>query len=221
LVDDKASIEFQDSLRNSTFSLCPSGSGPNSIRLWESIGAGSIPVILADTYAPPGPRDLWERAAVFCAETKEAVRALPERLRALAAEPGRLRAMRQALRQLWLLYGRDGFVSDVQALMCRLAGTSGSKELRSPRQPPSLSTLGELFLGQLDDDDASLVLSMLGNQLLTDIGARDFVFDSNSPVYALCERARTQLPPGHPSREQFEKVLAFTDGRARDPLPGA
>lgn len=39
--------DFLDILKNSFFSLCPSGTGPNSIRLWESINAGSIPVFFS------------------------------------------------------------------------------------------------------------------------------------------------------------------------------
>jgi hypothetical protein len=45
--------EYKDVLRESKFSLCPSGSGPNSIRIWESMSYGSIPVILADTLVLP------------------------------------------------------------------------------------------------------------------------------------------------------------------------
>lgn len=40
-------------LSDSVFSLCPSGSGPNSIRLWESLSYGSIPVILSDNLVLP------------------------------------------------------------------------------------------------------------------------------------------------------------------------
>lgn len=39
--------EYTNVLSNSVFSLCPSGSGPNSIRLFEAMSYGSIPVILA------------------------------------------------------------------------------------------------------------------------------------------------------------------------------
>lgn len=39
--------EYKTLLANSFFSLCPSGSGPNSIRLYESMTYGSIPVVLA------------------------------------------------------------------------------------------------------------------------------------------------------------------------------
>jgi hypothetical protein len=40
--------QYLDILKSSTFSLCPSGTGPNSIRLWEAMSVGSIPVILSD-----------------------------------------------------------------------------------------------------------------------------------------------------------------------------
>lgn len=42
-------VKYNNLLLTSTFSLCPSGSGPNSIRFWESMACGSIPVLLADT----------------------------------------------------------------------------------------------------------------------------------------------------------------------------
>lgn len=44
---------YRSVLEQSTFSLCPSGSGPNSIRVWESLSYGSIPVILSNFYALP------------------------------------------------------------------------------------------------------------------------------------------------------------------------
>ena len=45
-------------LLNSRYSLCPSGTGPNSIRLWESLAFGAIPIILADTLELP-KHPLW------------------------------------------------------------------------------------------------------------------------------------------------------------------
>ena len=48
-------------LLKSKYSLCPSGSGPNSIRFWESLAVGSIPVLLADTLELP-KHDLWDKA---------------------------------------------------------------------------------------------------------------------------------------------------------------
>lgn len=45
--------EYKNNLQETQFSLCPSGSGPNSIRIWESMSYGCIPVILADTLVLP------------------------------------------------------------------------------------------------------------------------------------------------------------------------
>ena len=56
---DKEAIEkeqirtYNELLSDSIFSLCPAGAGPNTLRLWESLGAGSIPVVLSDRYEFP------------------------------------------------------------------------------------------------------------------------------------------------------------------------
>lgn len=97
--------EYREALVQSVFSLCPSGSGPNSIRLWESLGLGAIPVLMADTLRLPGDEALWREAAVLVPERREDVMALPQRLRALASQPQRLQVMREAGRRLWLSLG--------------------------------------------------------------------------------------------------------------------
>jgi hypothetical protein len=104
--------EFRDLLARSIFTLCPSGTGPNSIRLWEAIGAGSIPVILSDKFLPPGPEALWLEAAIFCSETEKDIEQLPRRLRELEQDKELLKRKRLALKQIWLKYGHDCFVYD-------------------------------------------------------------------------------------------------------------
>ncbi|MFM7265292.1 MAG: exostosin family protein, partial [Cyanobium sp.] len=93
------------SLRQSCFALCPAGTGPNSIRLWEALGFGAIPVILADSLALPGPAALWREAALRVPERQEAVSALPEQLERLRGEPQQLATMQEAGRSLWERYG--------------------------------------------------------------------------------------------------------------------
>jgi len=44
---------YATTLQRSCFALCPSGSGPNSIRLWEALGYGAIPVIHSDRLQLP------------------------------------------------------------------------------------------------------------------------------------------------------------------------
>ena len=119
LIDDQASQQFSQIMLKSVFALCPSGSGPNSIRLWEAIGMGAIPVILADTYKPPGSSDLWKAAAVFCEESPKAIRELPDRLAEMAKDTSLIEEKRQALRLLWQLYGPETFIYDIQKFFYR------------------------------------------------------------------------------------------------------
>lgn len=44
---------YVDTMRETKFALCPSGSGPNSIRLWEALSYGTIPVLLSDNFIMP------------------------------------------------------------------------------------------------------------------------------------------------------------------------
>ncbi|MGF1492704.1 MAG: exostosin family protein [Microcoleaceae cyanobacterium] len=113
MIDTSASEQFQTAMKQSKFALCPSGSGPNSIRLWEAIGLGAIPVVLADTYLPPGDLSLWDEATITCRETLEDIKALPDYLAKLEEDPAILERKRHALRQLWMIYGPDCFIYDI------------------------------------------------------------------------------------------------------------
>jgi len=67
--DNARTIKYNKLLLDSRYSLCPSGSGPNSIRFWESLAVGSIPVLLADTLELPS-HELWDDAIVRIPEKK-------------------------------------------------------------------------------------------------------------------------------------------------------
>jgi hypothetical protein len=115
-LEEKQAAEYVEILRQSVFSLCPSGSGPNTLRLWESLALGSIPVVLSDTWQPPGDESLWERAVVFCPETAEAVDALPDRLEKIASNPGQMLARLEAIDELWRRYGDGDFIYDIRKI---------------------------------------------------------------------------------------------------------
>jgi hypothetical protein len=205
--DTSAAEQFRTSLRNTVFSLCPSGSGPNSIRLWESIGAGAIPVVLADTWAPPGDRRLWDMAAVFCPETPEAIRALPDRLAALAAEPGRLASMRHAMRQLWLLYGPQTFVTDVQAHLLGGAAQAAPDDPWDAKAPPPLPK------GAQDTRGLLLTWSV---RLLLEPGRALARLDGNPDLRAALDHARNLCADPDLGRH-YDTVLSWA-GRQRAPL---
>jgi len=56
-------IEYNELLLNSRYTLCPSGSGPNSIRFWEALAIGSIPILLSDTLDLP-ENELWDKTII-------------------------------------------------------------------------------------------------------------------------------------------------------------
>lgn len=66
--------EYLQAIRDSWFTLCPSGSGPNSIRIFESLALGSIPIILAKDLMMPGDADCWKAAAIIEDDTGEGYR---------------------------------------------------------------------------------------------------------------------------------------------------
>jgi xylogalacturonan beta-1,3-xylosyltransferase len=47
-------MEFQEILARSRFSLCPRGVGTATLRFWESLAAGAIPVLISDHFELPG-----------------------------------------------------------------------------------------------------------------------------------------------------------------------
>jgi hypothetical protein len=67
--------EYAESLRKAKFILCPRGAGVGSVRLFETMRAGRVPVIISDGYVLPSDID-WDRCAVVVREAK--VRAIPD-----------------------------------------------------------------------------------------------------------------------------------------------
>ena len=60
--------EYVDVTRNSKFVLCPRGTGPSSLRLFESMLMGRAPVIISDAWVPPeGPN--WDHFSVRVKES--------------------------------------------------------------------------------------------------------------------------------------------------------
>lgn len=68
---DKQRLDYASLIRRSRFVLCPRGSGPASFRLFESLAAGRVPVILGDEWvAPQGPD--WDACSLRIPEAQVA-----------------------------------------------------------------------------------------------------------------------------------------------------
>jgi hypothetical protein len=86
--DDADAIErFNRLLSDSVFSLCPAGAGRNTLRLWESLAVGSIPVLFGPTDFLPDEgvaADIdWPRIAIRL--ELDDIPDLPRRLGAVSA----------------------------------------------------------------------------------------------------------------------------------------
>ena len=102
---EESTKSYNKLLLNSQFSLCPSGSGPNSIRFWESLGSGSIPVLLSDKLELP-EHELWDQAIIRVLEKD--VEKIPELLEVISEEQEK--KMRENCLKLYENY-RTNFVN--------------------------------------------------------------------------------------------------------------
>ena len=61
---------FIDSLLDSKVSLCPRGTGPSTIRIWDSFAIGSIPLIISDGLKMPMSDKIdWNKSCFFMKES--------------------------------------------------------------------------------------------------------------------------------------------------------
>ena len=107
---------YQLALSESMFSLCPSGSGPNSIRLWESLAFRCIPIIFANDLALPGPIQAWIESCIFMDESSTCA----DILALIDAHSGKnqseLKAKRARIDELYADYGHHLFIKDILSL---------------------------------------------------------------------------------------------------------
>ncbi len=73
---------FTNAMAESKFVLCPRGIGPSSLRLYETIEAGRVPVIISDSWVAP-PQIDWS-FAVRIPEWE--IKSIPKRLREIEDE---------------------------------------------------------------------------------------------------------------------------------------
>jgi hypothetical protein len=99
--DEQRSIfwmRYVELARRSKFILCPRGMAPSSIRLFEAMCMGRVPVILSDEWVPPlGPQ--WENFSIRISE-----RDAPSTISILAEREAEAFAMGLAGRQEWENY---------------------------------------------------------------------------------------------------------------------
>jgi exostosin family protein len=78
LADERS--RYRELLGRSKFVLCPRGAGASSLRLFETLACGRVPVVLSDEWMPPAGID-WQSCSVRISESQ--TNAVAERLEAL------------------------------------------------------------------------------------------------------------------------------------------
>lgn len=105
---------FVNALRRSWTSLCPRGNGSSSIRFFETMCMGRIPVHVSDAYVPPFGKDIdYSQFCLFIPESE--VHQAGHILRMWLARRGKeeLMAMCRRARQVWELHFRPENLTDV------------------------------------------------------------------------------------------------------------
>jgi len=88
---------YQDVLARSKFILCPRGMGASSIRLYETLSAGRVPVIVSDEWVP-SPAPDWNSCSIRVAQSE--VASIPALLEEREADwPDMARAARATFEQ--------------------------------------------------------------------------------------------------------------------------
>lgn len=62
-----SSTRYGDLIQSSKFVLCPRGHGPSSFRLYETLEAHRVPVVISDDWLPP-PRIDWSQCVIRISE---------------------------------------------------------------------------------------------------------------------------------------------------------
>lgn len=101
----KNAEEYTNVLQRSRFSLCPRGFSPSTLRFWESLAVGAIPISIADNLVLPSGFD-WEQCIIFVAE-KDILK-IPQILAGIT--PEQEENMRQKCFEAYELFSGENFV---------------------------------------------------------------------------------------------------------------
>jgi hypothetical protein len=136
--------EYLDAIRQSWFTLCPTGSGPNSIRVFECLALGSIPIVLTRTLRLAGDAGLWRRAAIIEDDSEAGYRRAMERARATTV--AQRQPMIQAGRELALQVLPSGY-GELIAGAFRQQAPADARHAHAPPLRQALSGKRICFIG--------------------------------------------------------------------------
>ena len=149
---------YNKTLLQSRFSLCPSGTGPNSIRFWESLAVGAIPVVMSKHLELP-QNPLWEEAIVVVSEDN--IEELEEKLGSITLEQERI--MRNTGLKLYDYYKNNYKGGQYYAMSLPFSRSQKVDAFEKVQKKIETSTT-PYFIGRLSYNEASLCGHYLNNK---------------------------------------------------------
>ncbi len=103
-----ATVEYQDVLARTRFALCPRGTGASTLRFWECLRAGAIPVLISDAMRLP---DFWDWDNCMIRVPENAIDQIPAILAQIT--PQQEQQMRQSCLDAYAAFSGPNFVSAI------------------------------------------------------------------------------------------------------------
>jgi hypothetical protein len=120
---DRFKQQYAESIHNSKFVLCPRGRGTSSVRLFEVLQAGRVPVIIADHWvAPEGPQ--WESCSVRVAENE--IGRIPELLEGMESRFEQMAAAARSTFEDW--FSEERVLDRIIDSLLELKGQDGVRQ---------------------------------------------------------------------------------------------
>jgi hypothetical protein len=162
--------QYREALMESIYCLCPSGSGPNSIRLWESLTYGSIPFVFADNLALPGEPQLWLEACIFMSEAATHLEIAEAITRQAQEKSSELKSRQAAGRILESRYGIHVFVWDLLQLENNRSLSAQTMEPKRPSPMKKLAIQTRLLIIDPGLKNVGSHHHKINSQLASDLG---------------------------------------------------
>lgn len=109
----RSEAQYDEAMARSRFALCPGGWSPQSVRFYEALGAGAIPVVIAENWF--GPAWNWEETCIFLTqgEFDSVAHSAKDFEKFLERYSAREDKMRENCRRAWQVFNRESLADYV------------------------------------------------------------------------------------------------------------
>lgn len=103
------SLLFRETMESSNFALCPRGTGPGTLRFWEALCFGCIPVVISDDWQLPETIYNWDDIIIRVEASADTMSNIPESIRAVT----NIAERQQKCREIFMQFSQEGFITPI------------------------------------------------------------------------------------------------------------